>query len=77
MIQKKLYATEEELRELEIRTANDYVGYIIKAMWINWYGKYQVTIEFDSKEELKQFCDVYGYKINRVNKDFLLAKREG
>ena len=72
---KRFYMTEEELREMEIRLANDYTGTIKRAEWVSWLGCYRVAIEFYSEEEFKLFCDIHGYKPNKVNN--LLMKEEG
>jgi hypothetical protein len=75
MIKKQIYMDKEELRTMDILTSNDYIGDITNTEWIGYLDRYKVTIEFDSKEELKLFCNMYGYKTSRLNNS-LLQKTE-
>lgn len=75
-MKKHVYMTRDELRDIEIRMSNDYVGVIESTRWVNYLEQYDVVIVFDSKEEFKQFCDMYGYKTSRVGDRSLLNKIE-
>ena len=75
-MKKHVYMTRDELRDIEIRMSNDYVGVIESTRWVNYLEQYDVVIAFDSKEEFKQFCDMYGYKTSRVGDRSLLNKIE-
>lgn len=75
-MQKYIYLTKEELEEMEIRLANDLIAEIKKAIWVEWFDAFKVTIEFDSEEEMNQFCDIYGFEINTINSDFLSEKQK-
>lgn len=75
-MQKQIFMTEEQRKETEIRLSNDYIAEIKTAIWVDYFDAYRVTIEFDSEEDLKRFCDIYGYEINNLNSDFL-SEKEG
>lgn len=75
-MKKRIYMTKEELRETEIRLSNDYIGEIESTRWIGYLDKYEVTIRFDSKEELNQFCEMYGYRMSWIGKGQILYKKE-
>lgn len=76
-MEKHVYMTKDELRNMEICMCNDYIGNIKETRWVNYLDAYEVIIEFESKEELKQFCDMYGYKTSRIGDKGLLKKIEG
>ncbi len=63
----------DELETLEIQTSNNYVGAIISARWKSYLDAYEVVVEFDSEEELKQFCDMYSYKVSRLGDSSMLV----
>ena len=71
---KKIFMTEEELRDMEINICNDYIGgTIVSVRYINYLDEYEMVVKFDSKGELKVFCNRYGYKTSRVgNRDVLV-----
>lgn len=75
-MKKRVYATKDELRELDIRLSNDYIGVIESSRWVDYLNEYEVVIEFDSKDDFKQFCDMYGYKTSRLGDRSLLHKIE-
>lgn len=75
-MKKRVYMTKDELRNMEILMCNDYVGVIESTRWVNYLEEYEVVIVFDSEEEFKQFCDMYGYKTSRVGDKSLLKKIE-
>lgn len=75
-MEKRIYMTKEELEVLEICMGHDFVGDIVSAIWKVYLDRYEVTIKFDSKEELKQFCEMYGYKTSWIGKGHILYKKE-
>jgi hypothetical protein len=76
MITKRIFMDEEELRELEIRLSNDYIGEIMSANYKTYLDDcYEVIIRFDSKDDLKTFCENYGYETSRVGWSDMLHKQ--
>ena len=75
MIKKRSYFKDErECRDMEIMNCNDYIGDIVSSRWVNYLGCYEMTVEFDSKEEVKLFCDTYGYKVSRIGGGDILKR---